>query len=199
MLASYEALSVVFVDDLSPILIKPQPQSPPLTNRIIHLVNCLLHRVIGRICEVLEFGFGFFKIISSFLRMFQLATRHSTNLSVVPASRSHQLLPHSTPTRRRVDLTRQTALPRPLPKLLFYGFFFFFFAFFCVVACVVVYNLTRTVWALDFLYVLEILFPLFFHLVYSISLQARLDFSFYFLVHSISLEAKLDISSKGFS
>jgi hypothetical protein len=134
LMASCKALYVVFPDDLSTILIKPQSQSPPLVGQyFIQLTFRLLYRIVCQICEVSN---DFFKVKSSFLLQFQPAKHPSTALSNIPVSQHHQSLLHPTAPRQRVaftslcvDLMRQRAsshhlpLSYPPPKLLFYGFF----------------------------------------------------------------------------
>jgi hypothetical protein len=94
MPTSYEALSVVFVDDLSSILIKPQCQPSPLAGHIIHLAFCLLQHVVCQICEVLNIYF--FKVKSSFLFRFQPVTCPPTTLFGVPSSQLPNAINFST-------------------------------------------------------------------------------------------------------
>ena len=151
----------------------PSPHQPPVAGRLLHCISQP---------NLWFFKIGFFKIISSF------STHSSQQRTMPPPSPSSQLLgfvfraSHRLPCTRawpsrvrclaltywRVDLIRRTKTPHnspppcPPPLLLFFELFLYFS---------IVHLLTRTIWALGTLFVLEILFMLFLlYLVYSVSL-----------------------------
>jgi hypothetical protein len=109
---------------------KQKQQSSSPAGRLNTPAGCLLHLVAGRICRVSKIDF--FKIRSAFLHQLRSATRHSTSLTVIPASKRPFPFRPSTPTSRRVVLTRWSVdLFSPLRLLSHELSFYCFMLFLC--------------------------------------------------------------------